>query len=39
MVNLADELTSEKLRFNQLQQQLHAISGQEENGDGREGVA
>ncbi|XP_044477240.1 serine/threonine-protein kinase BLUS1-like isoform X2 [Mangifera indica] len=33
MVNLTDELTSEKLRFNQLQQQLHAMSGQEENGD------
>ncbi|XP_044484704.1 serine/threonine-protein kinase BLUS1-like isoform X1 [Mangifera indica] len=39
MVNLTDELDSEKLRYNQLQQQLHAISGQEENGDGREDVA
>ncbi|PQM41659.1 serine/threonine-protein kinase 4 isoform X1 [Prunus yedoensis var. nudiflora] len=35
MNNLSDELTAEKTRHIQLQQQLNAVSGQEENGDGR----
>ncbi|VVA36432.1 PREDICTED: serine/threonine-kinase [Prunus dulcis] len=35
MNNLSDELTAEKMRHIQLQQQLNAVSGQEENGDGR----
>ncbi|KAG6633865.1 serine/threonine-protein kinase BLUS1-like [Carya illinoinensis] len=37
MINLTDELTAEKLKHTQLQQQLSAVSGQEENGDRREG--
>ncbi|PNT53425.1 hypothetical protein POPTR_001G084700v4 [Populus trichocarpa] len=33
MVNLTDELNAEKLKYEQLQQQLKAISGREENGE------
>lgn len=36
MLNLTDELTAEKLKYVQLQQQLNSISDQEENGDRRE---
>ncbi|KAG8659007.1 serine/threonine-protein kinase BLUS1 isoform X2 [Manihot esculenta] len=36
MINLTDELNSERLRYAQLQRQLKSISGQEENGDRRE---
>lgn len=38
-VNLCEELTAEKLKCIQLQQQLNAVLGQEENGDRREGDA
>ncbi|PON92813.1 Serine/threonine protein kinase [Trema orientale] len=38
MNSLTDELTAEKLKYIQLQQQLIAVSSQEENGDGGEGV-
>ncbi|KAB1216398.1 Serine/threonine-protein kinase fray2 [Morella rubra] len=37
MINLTDDLTAEKLKYIQLQQQLNAVSSQEENGDSREG--
>lgn len=36
MLNLTDELTAEKLKHVQLQQQLNSILDQEENGDRRE---
>lgn len=39
MINLTDELTAEKFKYMQLQQQLNAVSGQEEDGDKREGDA
>ncbi|GMY30628.1 serine/threonine-protein kinase BLUS1-like isoform X1 [Fagus crenata] len=39
MSNLTEELTAEKLKYIQLQQHLNAVSGQEENGDRREGDA
>ncbi|KAF5478010.1 hypothetical protein F2P56_004604 [Juglans regia] len=39
MINLNDELTAEKLKYTQLQWQLNAASGLEENGDKREGGA
>lgn len=39
MINLTDELTAEKFKYIQLQQQLNAVSGQEEDGDKREGDA
>ncbi|KAG6636468.1 serine/threonine-protein kinase BLUS1-like isoform X2 [Carya illinoinensis] len=39
MINLNDELTAEKLKYTQLQWQLNAASGREENGDKREGDA
>lgn len=38
MINLTDELTAEKFKYMQLQQQLNAVSGQED-GDKREGDA
>ncbi|XP_034708872.1 serine/threonine-protein kinase BLUS1-like isoform X1 [Vitis riparia] len=38
MINLNDELTAEKFKYMQLQQQLNAVSGQED-GDKREGDA
>ncbi|KAK0586089.1 hypothetical protein LWI29_000730 [Acer saccharum] len=37
MINLNDELNSEKSKYVQLQQQLNAITCQEQNGDRREG--
>ncbi|XP_061352201.1 serine/threonine-protein kinase BLUS1-like isoform X3 [Gastrolobium bilobum] len=39
MINLTDELTAEKLKYMQLQQQLTAFYSQEQNGDRREEVA
>ncbi|XP_028074255.1 sporulation-specific protein 1-like isoform X2 [Camellia sinensis] len=36
MITLTSELTSEKLKFIQLQQQLNAVSGREEDGDRRD---
>ncbi|KAJ9148138.1 hypothetical protein P3X46_030225 [Hevea brasiliensis] len=36
MINLTDELNSERLKYVQLQQQLKSIPGQEENGERRE---
>ncbi|KAJ1376042.1 putative serine/threonine-protein kinase [Sesbania bispinosa] len=39
MINLNDELTAEKLKYVQLQQQLRALCSQDQNGDGREEVA
>ncbi|KAF7828101.1 serine/threonine-protein kinase BLUS1-like isoform X1 [Senna tora] len=39
MINLSDELTSEKLKQMQLEQQLIALSSQEQHGDIREEVA
>ncbi|KAJ9706327.1 hypothetical protein PVL29_001714 [Vitis rotundifolia] len=39
MINLTDELTAEKFKYMQLQQQLNAVSGREEDGDKREGHA
>ncbi|XP_015896363.3 uncharacterized protein LOC107430085 isoform X2 [Ziziphus jujuba] len=39
MNNLTDELTAEKLKFIQLQQQLISLSSREENGDRGEGDA
>ncbi|KAL5750184.1 hypothetical protein ACOSP7_024787 [Xanthoceras sorbifolium] len=39
MINLNDELTTEKSKYVQLQQQLNDITCQEQNGDTREGVA
>ncbi|XVF51228.1 hypothetical protein PTKIN_Ptkin04bG0167800 [Pterospermum kingtungense] len=39
MMNLTDELTAEKLKYDQLQQQLRVMSGAEENGIRREGDA
>ncbi|XP_022721988.1 serine/threonine-protein kinase 3/4-like isoform X2 [Durio zibethinus] len=39
MMNLTDELTAEKLKYDQLQQQLSFMSGAEENGIRREGDA
>ncbi|EOY23910.1 Serine/threonine-protein kinase fray2 isoform 2 [Theobroma cacao] len=39
MMNLTDELTAEKLKYEQLQQQLRSMSGAEENGIRLEGDA
>lgn len=39
MNSLTDELTAEKLKYIQLQQQLIAVSSQDENGDRGEGVS
>ncbi|XVF12886.1 hypothetical protein REPUB_Repub08aG0158500 [Reevesia pubescens] len=39
MMNLTDELTAEKLKYDHLQQQLRFMSGAEENGIRREGDA
>ncbi|GAV68718.1 Pkinase domain-containing protein [Cephalotus follicularis] len=39
MINLTDELTAEKMKYMQLQQQLNGITSQEENGDRIEGHA
>ncbi|XP_021279558.1 STE20/SPS1-related proline-alanine-rich protein kinase-like [Herrania umbratica] len=39
MMNLTDELTAEKLKYEQLQQQLRSMSGVEENGIRMEGDA
>ncbi|XP_057510991.1 serine/threonine-protein kinase BLUS1-like isoform X1 [Actinidia eriantha] len=36
MISLTDELTAEKLKYIQLQQRLSAVSGLEEDGNGRE---
>ncbi|KAK4421467.1 Serine/threonine-protein kinase fray2, partial [Sesamum alatum] len=33
MISLTDELTAEKVKYTQLQQQLHAVSGLEDDGD------
>ncbi|KAJ7952201.1 Kinase [Quillaja saponaria] len=38
MTNLTDELTAEKLKYMQLQQQLNALSSEDQNIDRREGV-
>ncbi|KAA8525744.1 hypothetical protein F0562_007605 [Nyssa sinensis] len=39
MINLNDELDAEKLKYKQLQQQLNAMSGRDEDADRREGDA